>query len=151
MKRRQFIWAGVALAAATLMPGLAFAAKDKVFIGLVEGVGAGGYDVVAYFSGTAAEGKAEFTAEWEGAQWRFASAENKAAFEADPAKYAPQFGGYCAYAVAKGSIAKGDPQAWSVVDGKLYLNLSASIRTKWQEDVPGNITAGNANWPKVLE
>lgn len=151
MQRRHFLHAGLLWALATLAPQTAMAGKDKVFTDLVKGVGAGGYDVVAYFSGQPVEGKTEFQSEWEGAAWRFASAENKAAFDAAPEKFAPQFGGYCAYAVANGYTAKGDPQAWSVVDDKLYLNYSAEVRTKWQEDVPGNITAGNANWPKVLE
>jgi YHS domain-containing protein len=151
MKRRHLLQTGLVAAAAALMPSRASAGKDKVFTGLVEGTGAGGYDVVAYFSGAPVEGKADITSEWNGARWRFANAENKAAFDADPEKYAPQFGGYCAYAVSKGATAKGDPQAWSVVDGKLYLNYSTGVRTEWQKDVPGNIAAGNANWPKVLE
>jgi YHS domain-containing protein len=151
MQRRFFLGAALMLALSTLAPQSAMAGKDKVFTGLVKGTGAGGYDVVSYFSGAPTVGNADITSEWNGATWRFASAANKAAFDANPEQYAPVFGGYCAYAVANGYTAKGDPEAWSVIDGKLYLNYSTGIRTKWLEDVPGNITAGNANWPKVLE
>lgn len=151
MNRRHILRSALAAAVFSILPHPAFAGKAKVFTGLVEGVGAGGYDVVSYFSGAPVEGSADITAQWNGTTWRFSTEENKAAFEATPEKFAPQYGGYCAYAVAKGGTAKGDPLAWSVVDSKLYLNLSQSIRTKWQEDIPGNIKAGNANWPKVLE
>ncbi len=151
MNRRQILQSIFAATCFVPLSSPANAGKDPVFTGLVSGVGAGGYDVVAYFSGQSAQGHAEITTSWNGAVWRFASSANKAMFEADPRKYAPQFGGYCAYAVAKGYTAKGDPEAWSVVDGKLYLNYSKAVRAKWQEDVPGNITAGNANWPKVLD
>lgn len=151
MNRRQILQSILAASGFGLLSVPAKAGKAPVFTGLVSRVGAGGYDVVAYFSGQSAPGNAEITTVWNGATWRFVNAQNKAAFESAPEKYAPQFGGYCAYAVANGYTAKGDPEAWSVADGKLYLNYSKGVRAKWQEDVPGNITAGNANWPKVLE
>ncbi len=128
------------------------ASKPKVFTGLVDGVGAGGYDVVAYFTqGAAVAGDAAITAEHDGATWRFASAENRDAFTADPAKYAPRYGGYCAYAASKGYVAKGDPQAWTVHDGKLYLNYSKQVREIWSQDKPGNIAKADANWPGLLQ
>lgn len=130
---------------------LAQGAKPDVFTGLVAGVGAAGYDVVSYFSGMPAEGNDAFTSEWKGVKWRFASAANMKTFEASPKKYAPQYGGYCAYAVSQGYTAKGDPEAWTVHDGKLFLNYSKSVRATWAKDIPGHISAGNANWPKVLE
>lgn len=133
------IWVGSALA------------EPEIYTSIVDGVGAGGYDVVSYFNGTPVEGKEKFTAQWKGAGWRFSSPENQKAFEAAPEKYAPQYGGYCAYAVANGSIAEGDPEIWTVVDGKLYLNLSHSVQKLWKADIPGNIAAADANWPKVLE
>jgi YHS domain-containing protein len=151
MKRRQILQTVFAISISALFASPAQAGKDPVYTGLVSGVGAGGYDVVAYFSGQSAPGKADITAQWGGATWRFANAENKAAFEASPEKYAPQYGGYCAYAVSKGATAKGDPEAWTVVDGKLYLNFSTGVRETWSQDIPGNISAANANWPKVLE
>jgi YHS domain-containing protein len=129
----------------------AAAAEAPVFTGSVSGVAINGYDPVAYF--TDAEpvaGDEAITTEWNGAVWRFASEDNKAAFVANPEKYAPQYGGYCAWAVSKGYTAKTDPRAWSVVDGKLYLNYSPGVQTQWKQDVPGNIAKGDANWPKVL-
>ncbi|MEM7523091.1 MAG: YHS domain-containing (seleno)protein [Pseudomonadota bacterium] len=112
------------------------------------GVAIDGYDAVAYFTQSAAiEGDDAFESDWNGATWRFASAANKALFDADPEKYAPQYGGYCAYAAARNYIAGTDPEAWSVVDGKLYLNYSKGIRSSWESDVPGQIAQGDRNWP----
>ena len=116
------------------------------------GLAVQGYDVVAYFSDNAAvKGSAEFTAEHDGATWRFASAANRDAFLANPARYAPKYGGYCAYAVANGYTAKIDPQAFSVVDGALYLNFSKGVRSRWERDIPGNIARGDANWPALAK
>ncbi|MEM7173012.1 MAG: YHS domain-containing (seleno)protein [Pseudomonadota bacterium] len=128
------------------------AAKDPVYTPWLSDVGASGYDVVAYFTeGKPVEGSDAFTADYNGAEWHFSSAENRDAFAADPAKYAPQYGGYCAYAVSQGYTASTVPEAWKIVDGKLYLNYSLSVRDLWEEDIPGNIAAADGNWPKVLE
>lgn len=117
-----------------------------------DGLAVKGYDVVAYATdGKPVEGNAAFETSWDGALWRFATAAHRDLFLKDPAKYAPQFGGYCSWAVSQGYTADADPQAWSVVDGKLYLNYSTSIRDKWSRDIPGNIAKARANWPKVLE
>jgi len=70
---------------------------------------------------------------------------------AGPAAYAPQYGGYCAWAVSQGYTASTDPHAWRIVDGKLYLNYSKGVQKRWQQDIPGNIAKGDANWPKVLK
>lgn len=149
MNRRSLLFLGAALALAPL--AVPAGAADKVFTGLVPGVGAGGYDVVAYQTGKKAErGDAAITVKHEGVEYRFASETNRQAFEASPAKYLPQYGGYCAWAVSQGYTAKGDPEAWSVVDGKLYLNYSKGVRSQWSKDAAGNITKGDANWPKVL-
>jgi hypothetical protein len=111
-----------------------------------------GYDAVAYHTdGRPSRGIADFEQQWNGAIWRFASAANRDAFAKDPARYAPEFGGYCAYAVSRGYTADIDPEAWRIVDGRLYLNYSKRVRTLWEEDVPGNIAKGRANWPGVLE
>ena len=110
-----------------------------------------GYDVVAYFEeGAPREGSSGFTHRWRDATWRFASAENRDRFAADPARYAPQYGGYCAYAVARGSTADIDPQAWKIVDGKLYLNYSKRIQAIWEQDVPGYVAKADANWPALV-
>jgi YHS domain-containing protein len=109
-----------------------------------------GYDPVAYFSEKKpVAGKPEFTARHEGATYRFASAANRDAFTAAPAKYAPQYGGYCAFGMAGGYKAPIEPEAWTVVDGKLYLNYSRSVRSQWSSDVPGYVRKADANWPSV--
>jgi len=111
-----------------------------------------GYDPVAYFNdGKAVEGSDQFTHAWNGANWRFASPENRDAFAREPEKYAPQFGGYCAWAVSHGYTAKGDPSAWKIVDGKLYLNYNQDVKAKWEQDVPGYISKGDENWPRFLK
>jgi hypothetical protein len=110
-----------------------------------------GYDPVAYFTqGRPVKGSKEFTHVWNGAEWRFASAENRDRFAAAPQKYAPQYGGYCAYGVASGYAVKIEPDAWSIVDGKLYLNYDRSVQSAWQKDVPGYIRKADDNWPAVL-
>lgn len=110
-----------------------------------------GYDPVAYFTeGRPVKGSREFSHRWNGAEWRFASAQNRERFAAAPEKYAPQYGGYCAYGVAGGYAVKIEPEAWSVVDGKLYLNYDRSVQASWRKDVPGYIRKADTNWPAVL-
>lgn len=109
-----------------------------------------GTDPVAYFTqGKPVEGSKKFSHEWQGANWRFSSARHLEMFKADPAKYAPQFGGWCAFAVSRGYTASIEPEAWSIVDGKLYLNYSLSVRKQWSADEKGNIQKGIENWPRV--
>jgi YHS domain-containing protein len=149
--RRSLLKFSLAGAALAFTPVSVFAAKPEIYTGLVSGTGAGGYDVVAYFTqGKPVEGSTEFVADYKGAQWRFSSAANREAFAANPAKYAPQYGGHCAYAAAKGYIAKGIPEAWSISGDKLYLNYSLGVRTLWLKDVPGYIAQGDANWPGLI-
>jgi YHS domain-containing protein len=151
ISRRNMLKLSLAGAAIGMTATSVFAAKPEIYTGLVSGTGAGGYDVVAYFTqGKPVEGSTDFTADYKGASWRFASAANRDAFAADPAKYAPQYGGHCAYAAARGYIAKGVPEAWTVHDDKLYLNFSLSVRELWLKDVPGHISAGDANWPSLI-
>ena len=95
-------------------------------------------------------GKADHALMWNGAQWLFASAENMAKFEANPEAFAPQYGGYCAYAMSKGAIATSDPESWTIHDGKLYLNYSVNARKIWSQDILGNIALADANWPSAL-
>lgn len=153
MQIRPLSFAVVAIAAflaqATLSPAQA---GDPVYTGLFSSLAVGGYDPVSYFSdGKPVEGSSDYEYEWKGATWRFASAAHLAAFKADPGKYAPQYGGYCAWAVSQGYTASADPDVWRIVDGKLYLNYSKDIQLKWEKDVPGNISKADANWPKVLD
>ena len=114
------------------------------------GVAVGGYDVVAYFTeGRAVLGVAAFEQDFGGARYQFANAANRQSFTTDPSRYLPQYGGFCAYAVSRGYTAAVDPEAWAIVDGKLYLNYSKRVRALWQADVPGNIQKANANWPEL--
>ncbi|QDC09116.1 YHS domain-containing protein [Oceanicola sp. D3] len=111
-----------------------------------------GYDPVAYFKeGKPVEGTAAHQLMWMGATWRFANAANRDAFEREPQRYAPQYGGYCAYAASQGYVAPTDPSAFTVHEGKLYLNYSKSVRGIWERDIPGHISAADANWPKPLK
>ena len=111
-----------------------------------------GYDPVAYFDKKGpVRGAQQFSHQWNGATWYFASAANRDKFAAMPEKFAPQYGGYCAYGVAQGYAPEIDPDAWSIVDGKLYLNLDRSIQARWNKDIPGYIRKANENWPKVLK
>jgi len=110
-----------------------------------------GYDVVAYFiDGRAVRGLAQFEYRWSGARWQFASAAHRDEFMKAPQRYAPQFGGYCAWAVSQGYLASGDPKQWKIVDGKLYLNFNARAKELWEADQDAAIERGNANWPGVL-
>ncbi len=157
MDRRAFlttIAAGSAglFAAPVVFRSPAFAGKSKIFTGLKPGVAVAGYDPVAYFTqNKPVKGDASISLNHGGAQWHFSSAANRDAFKADPDKYAPQFGGYCAYAVSQGYTAKGEPEIWKIVDGKLYLNFSRGVQKTWQRDIPGYIVSAKANWPSVLK
>ena len=150
-------WFAALIAIVALFASVLFAVQDAragkaaVYTGLVRGVAVGGYDPVAYFTdGKARKGSPEIFLEHNGAKWRFVSEANREAFQAAPEKYAPQFGGYCSWAVSRGYTAKGDPNAWKIVDGKLYLNYNRDVQKTWMKNVSGNIAKGNANWPKVL-
>lgn len=109
-----------------------------------------GTDTVAYFTQSrAVPGNSKYQYKWKGANWYFSSAENRDLFVQNPEKYAPQYGGYCAYGVKKGQLAPIDPNAWSIVDGKLYLNYSKKVQELWEKDIPGNIAIANQNWLKM--
>ncbi|MGL4729720.1 MAG: YHS domain-containing (seleno)protein [Bosea sp. (in: a-proteobacteria)] len=137
-------------AAMASMPQTAHAQAGAIYTGLLSRTGAAGHDVVAYFSeGKPVAGSSRFTHQWQGATWRFASAANRDAFAAEPTKFAPAYGGHCAWAAAQGYKAKGDPQHWRIVDGRLFLNYNAEIKTRWEQDIPGFIKTGDANWPDV--
>ena len=106
-----------------------------------------GYDTVAYFTANKAlRGNESFTFQWHGMTWYFLSKENMALFAASPETYAPQYDGWCAWAMAEARKAQTDPEEWKIVDGKLYLNCSKAAHEKWSRDIPGNITKADANW-----
>ena len=118
----------------------------------VSGVAIRGYDTVAYFTqSTAIRGSELFTTQWEGATWRFVSAKNLRLFKKDPEKYAPQYGGYCAYAVAKGGLAKIEAQSWSIINGKLYLNYDNTVQRLWQKNIAGFIGSADDNFESLLQ
>ena len=149
--RRDFALGTLAVLGLAAVAGPAWAAKDPIYTSTFSSLAIRGTDPVAYFKdGRPVEGSSDFEHEWMGATWRFASAENLDAFKADPESYAPQYGGYCAWAVSQGYTASIDPEAWKIVDGKLYLNYSKSVQATWTQDIPGNIQRGDANWPGVL-
>ena len=149
MTRNRFLAVAAVAALCSFLPAAGFAAPrvNKSFFG---SVALDGYDPVAYFTdGKPVEGRSEITHEWNGAVWRFATAEHRDLFVADPAKYAPQYGGYCAYAVSQGHTADIDPAAWKIVDGKLYLNYDREVQKLWEQDVPGYIRKADENWPRI--
>tara|TARA_R110002012_G_scaffold12277_4_gene54872 strand:+ start:1514 stop:1990 length:477 start_codon:yes stop_codon:yes gene_type:complete len=133
-------------------PGPVVAGESPVYTGFLSNLAVDGYDPVAYFAeGRPVEGSADYTLDYMGAEWRFASPENRDAFRRDPGRYAPQYGGYCAWAVAQGSTAKGDPLNWKIVNDRLYLNYNADIQTRWEKDISGNVRAANQNWPTLIK
>ena len=135
------------------LSGAAFAGEQYVD---ETGYAISGYDAVAYFNlpqkdvgmmqPHAVPGRADITAEYNGATWAFASEENREMFLADPAKYAPAFDGHCAYGIVKGGKVPANPNLWRIVDGKLYLNITPPVVGLWSEDISGNITAAKGNW-----
>jgi len=115
------------------------------------GVALQGYDVVAYFTEAhAVRGQTAYTHQWNGVRWQFKDAANRDAFARAPVRYAPQFGGYCAYGVSRGYAVDVDPEAFAIVDGRLYLNYSKSVRQTWNQDRPGYIDKARGLWPRVL-
>lgn len=127
-------------------------ATDVIYTPWYNNLAIKGYDPVAYFvDNMPVEGLAEHEYEWQGATWRFANAEHRQRFIENPEAYAPQYGGYCAYAVANGSTAGIDPTQFAVVDGMLYLNFSRRIQRRWLENREGFIEAADRNWPGIRD
>ena len=141
----------VFLATAAIAAPQALADKAPIYTSAFSNTALGGYDPVAYFTdGAPAKGERAFTFDYQGAQFRFASQENLDLFKADPEAYAPQYGGYCAWAISQGYTAKGDPKHWAIVDGKLYLNFNSDVQATWDEDREGFIALADQKWPGVL-
>ncbi|HRI20459.1 MAG TPA: YHS domain-containing (seleno)protein [Panacibacter sp.] len=127
-----------------------FAQKSEVFIN--KGYAVNGYDVVAYFNkAKSVEGKKTYLYQWHNAYWLFSTKQNLDSFSHNPEKYAPQFGGYCAYGVSEGHKASTEPDAWTIVDGKLYLNYNKDVQQLWKKDIPGKIKKAEENWVKVKD
>ncbi|MEE9318324.1 MAG: YHS domain-containing (seleno)protein [Rhodospirillales bacterium] len=146
------IFAGLLAAVFLFAAPSAAQAKPEINQSFIGAVAIEGTDPVAYFTEKkAVKGSSEYTHPWKGAKWRFKNAANRDAFAGDPEKYAPRFGGYCAWAVSQGYTASIDPEAWTVHKGRLYLNYSIGVRDEWAQDIPGNIAKGENNWPKALD
>lgn len=150
LSRRTFLALAGGLCASALLPMIAHAQTAPVYA--EDGIAIGGTDPVAYFTeGRPVAGDPGITHDWNGATWRFSSTANRDAFAADPEAHAPQYGGYCAWAVAEGYTATTVPEAWHIEDGKLYLNYSSRIQRRWERDIPGHIASADGNWPRVLD
>ncbi|MCH9780348.1 MAG: YHS domain-containing protein [Alphaproteobacteria bacterium] len=142
---------GLTVLASLLFGATIASAASPVYTGYFSNAAISGYDAVAYHTDNKAiEGDDDYSFEWMGANWYFRSAANRDAFAANPEKYAPQYGGYCAYAVAMGGTASSDPHQWSIVRGKLYLNYDGNVQARWQKDREAFIQQANQNWPEVL-
>jgi len=127
-------------------------AGSRIYTGFFSSKAVGGYDTVAYFEvKKPVKGLSEWNTEYQGAEWYFSSRENLEKFKRNPEKYAPQYGGYCAWAVANGDTAKGDPLHWTIHAGKLYLNYNESIQNQWLEKMDEFIAKADNNWPGVIE
>ncbi len=131
---------------------LAHADAPKVNLGHFNKLAMNGYDVMTYWKGgKPLEGKRKISAAYNGATWVFISKENRALFLENPAKYAPQYGGYCAYAASRNAVADVDPYAWRIWKDRLYLNYSPRVRRQWASDIDENIAKADGFWPKLLE
>ena len=129
---------------------LVSAQKSEVFI--KSGVAIRGYDPVAYFKeGQAIEGKDQFVYNWNEAEWHFFNQLNLDSFKTNPQKFAPQYGGYCAYGMSEGHKAPTDPNAWTIVNGKLYFNYSLKVRELWRDKKEEKIETADKNWPALKD
>lgn len=142
----------IALFSAFLLLPLTEARAETPVFSESSGIAIGGYDTVSYFRvGEPRQGRREFAVMWKGVTWYFVSDSNRETFEANPRAYAPRFGGYCAFAVSNGYLMSGDPTAWEIVDGQLYLTFSPPVHSIWQQDQDAHISRGQDNWPAVLK
>lgn len=144
------IFAVMMVAAIAATPDKVSRTKPVESLNLGQGVALRGYDPVAYFAeGAPAVRDPAISYQWQGASWLFSTPAHREAFVADPARYAPQYGGYCAFAVSRGTTADADPNQWAIVNGKLYVNNNAFAKKLWDQDRPANIEAGDSNWPLI--
>lgn len=149
MFRRSFMQGAAALIIAGSLPVFS-AQAASVFTGAEPSIAINGYDPVGYFTeGKPVKGSSAHKSNWSGTNWHFANAENKAKFDSAPAKYAPKYGGFCAYAMAQGSKASTVPEAFSIVDGALYLNYSLGVRSRWIPDQKKYIAQADKHWPNI--
>jgi len=141
----------VAIGTTVLAPAPNAYAADSIYTSVRNNLAVSGYDVVSYHTGSPIKGNHNITTDWNGATWRFSTTANKAAFIAAPEKYAPAYGGYCAWALANNKLAKGSPKYWTIIDGQLYLNFNKKVQTRWKKDTAGFIEQADDNWPNILD
>ncbi len=136
---------------ATTLPGAAWSGEDPIYTSFFSSVAVSGYDVTSYFSeAQPIKGEKAFKTEYMDADWYFANQENLDKFIQNPQRYAPQYGGYCAWAVSQGDTASSDPLLWTIHEDKLYLNYNPEINTRWRSDKARLIVEADKNWPTVL-
>ena len=151
MRLLTFIFSIAAALAVMFSPVTASAASDPIYTSFMSNNAVGGYDTVAYFTeGAPVKGSSDYSTDYMGATFKFSSQENLDKFKANPTAFAPQYGGYCAWAIAHDKTAKGNPKNWTIVDGKLYLNYNSSIQEKWTADKAALIQKADGYWPAVL-
>lgn len=149
LTRRHFI--ALSSAAPLLGGASVLRAHDHNYVFNTGGVAINGFDPVAYFTeGAPVMGDTRYEVKWEGAVWVLANMENLEMFMADPHRYKPQYGGYCAFAMSKGAVAPTEPDTWTIHDGKLYLNYNLAVRDAWRQDISENVEKADAHWPSAL-
>lgn len=127
-------------------------AESKIYTPFLSSVALSHYDAVAYFTEhKAVKGNSDYSLEYQDATWHFSSQNNLDLFRADPSQYAPQYGGYCAWAISRNHLAKSDPLAWKIIDNKLYLNYDLDVQKMWLKDTKNLIIKGDQHWPSILE
>jgi YHS domain-containing protein len=140
------------LALPALLPFSASAQRFPRRVNHAAGVALRGFDTVAWHAeARPMRGTQQFRAEWGGVAWYFASAGHLARFEAAPAAFAPRYGGFCAYGVARGYKVDFDPEAWHIRDGVLFLNYDLGVQREWVRDVPGHVARADAHWPRLAD
>lgn len=144
-------WA-IILASVLVLSSCSDAPKaDLVYTSWLDDQAIGGYDLVSFFSGKPIIGNETYQIEYMDATWSFSSQANMELFQTNPPAFLPQYGGYCAWAMAHGKLAKGSPESWHVRDGRLYFNYNGRIHEQWVRDVPGFIVKANQNWPRFKD
>jgi len=130
---------------------MAHAENDPVYTSWRNNIAVDGYDPITFFTGTPLQGNPQYQMEYMGAIWVFSSRANLDLFKTNPSVFAPQYGGYCAWAVAHGKLAKGSPENWYVEDGRLFLNFNDRIQKKWDKKRPDFIVRADNKWPDILK
>ncbi len=129
----------------------AFAKQDEIYTSWRNNIAIDGMDAVSFHIGKPAKGKNKYIVSEKGALWKFASIDNMEKFMSAPEKYIPAYGGYCAWALAHGKLARGKAKHWTIKDGRLYFNFNKKIKIRWRADMDNYIKSANQHWPQILE